>query len=129
MDNFDRLLVKAKRVDNGEWVMGWYYFDDISNVHLITPSKGNPNLNADQIDSDTIFQCTGLKDKNGVLIFESDEVRFGENLSFGPITDTVIWNKDKLEYTLQHDSIGFVLGRLEDIEVIGNVHNGDIDER
>lgn len=66
----DRYLFKAKRVDNGEWVVGslismpygGYMIDRVADSRrfrvMINPS--------------TICQCTGLKDKNNKLIWEND---------------------------------------------------------
>ena len=63
----DRYLFRAKRKDNGEWTEGfllkrwdglWIFSIDEKFADLIIPS--------------TICQCTGLKDKNGKLIFEND---------------------------------------------------------
>lgn len=49
----DRYLFKAKRLDNGEWVE-WDAIAGIpENVSILT---------------DTICQCTGLKDENDKLI-------------------------------------------------------------
>lgn len=68
----DRYLYRAKRIDNGEWVEGlltimWGQF------HIINLNDENT---AYRIDPSTICQCTGLKDKNGKLIWENDIVRF-----------------------------------------------------
>lgn len=53
----DRDLFKAKRLDNGEWVV-WNALTGIPHVTSII--------------QDTICQCTGMKDKNGKLIWEND---------------------------------------------------------
>lgn len=53
----DRYLYRAKRMDNGEWVI-WNIFTGIP--HDVSVSE------------DTICQCTGLKDKNSKLIWEND---------------------------------------------------------
>lgn len=74
----DRYLFKAKRLDNGEWVKGSLVYDNRDKMYRIIIeidySTGTCITadNAPRIDSSTICQCTGLKDKNGELIFEND---------------------------------------------------------
>lgn len=78
MSNADRCLFAAKKIATGEWVVG-------SCVYTFAPSKGcvvgimgesyfivEENGNMVSIDENTICQCTGLKDKNGNLIYEND---------------------------------------------------------
>lgn len=68
----DRYLFKAKKTDSEEWVVG----------SLISMPHGGYMIDrvADSrrfrvmINSSTICQCTGLKDKNGELIWENDIV-------------------------------------------------------
>lgn len=64
----DRYLFKAKRADNGEWVQGYYY--QIWENGYILWGMTNDVPNMIEVDVSTI--CTGLKDKNGELIFEND---------------------------------------------------------
>lgn len=75
----DRYLFKAKRKDNGEWVVGSY----INGGFII---KTNHTECVD-IFENTICQCTGLKDKNGKLIWENDIV----NTQCGKAI--VVWDK------------------------------------
>ena len=63
----DRYLFKAKRIDNGEWVVGYTGKEK----YYIIPSYAS-DLYAIEVDQSTICQCTGLKDKNGKLIWEND---------------------------------------------------------
>ena len=79
----DRYLFKAKRIDNGEWVEGYLIYskkdcyicekpyecmDEYSSLNGQSYGFGGFKL----VDPSTICQCTGLKDKNGNLIWEND---------------------------------------------------------
>lgn len=73
----DRYFFKAKRIDNGEWVQGYYSYypngfgSEVREDHIIKDTiKGRVYF----IDPTTLCQCTGLKDKAGTLIWENDIV-------------------------------------------------------
>lgn len=76
----DRYLFKAKRLDNGEWVKGALVYDDMDRLYRIIIELDYSTgtcIQADKaprVDASTICQCTGLKDKNGKLIWENDIV-------------------------------------------------------
>lgn len=77
-----RYLVRGKRTDNGEWVEGFYFCmthpDGRHTHHFIIPLGADLSLGTPvekiqvEVDPETICQCTGLKDKNGKLIWEND---------------------------------------------------------
>ena len=74
----DRYLFKAKRLDNGEWVEGHYITNEKDHNHayigyLFGVVDGMVHdTDIVEVIPSTLRQCTGLKDKNGKLIWDND---------------------------------------------------------
>lgn len=105
MDN--RYLFRGKRIDNGEWVQGYYWHNttlpladigrmipgqDVHAIAVMTPGHSKSY----DVDPATIGQCTGLCDKDGTLIFEGDILTLDNK--YHPrqeyeSTITVVWDK------------------------------------
>ena len=95
----DRYLFKAKRKDNGEWVFGGLSYCDKTGAYFIT-NMGKDHISYigfhQEVDSNTICQCTGLEDKNGKLIWENDimvahiDDSFPEDATY----TRVVWNNN-----------------------------------
>lgn len=76
----DRYLYRAKRTDNGEWIEGYYayaygkhYIMTVGATCALPPYHWY--FKNHEVDPSTICQCTGIKDKNGKLIWENDICR------------------------------------------------------
>ena len=127
----DRYLFKAKRLDNGEWVQGYYVKGlDVygKEVHLIFEPNTMFYSSGEtdgwyKVDPSTICQCTGLKDKNGKLIWENDIVNCTDAECCGYIS----WNESEAGF---YFNVLLEGGRFDEehiydyqdcMEVVGNI--------
>lgn len=130
----DRYLFKAKRVDNGEWVLG-VLFDGENHCIIGQEIKFSPYQTNEckivgyEVDRNTICQSTGLRDKNCKLIWENDVVKFDvyyyENLE-SSIISQIMWCNDLCALSLvvngrgTRGTLGHIMDLNKEIEVIGN---------
>lgn len=118
----DRYLFKAKRLDDGDWLVGYAvkYGYTGREKYYIVPSYAS-DLYAIEVDSSTICRCTGLKDENDKLIWENDIIRCKVG------TAKVIW--DKSEWRIEwlkndlwrKDLYYWAVEDIQRIVVIGNI--------
>ena len=130
----DRYLYRGKRIDNGEWAEGFYAVIGEKTVIIVKePEKfydvdGGKNSHGNKIvevDPSTICQCTGLKDKNGNLIWENDilvgylDDMYPENATYAQ----VIWDKNGFYTKEQYSDDISLMDEFDEkhFEVCGNI--------
>jgi uncharacterized phage protein (TIGR01671 family) len=131
----DRYLFKAKRVNNGEWVIGYYGVIGKRNViiekyaenyYCPDTCESRHGNQIHEVNSKTICQCTGLRDKNGKLIWENDIVKINNDKVNTLITfrDFEIictipnekYYKHRLEYDTEYEVVGNIFDNPELLE-------------
>ena len=69
------ILFRGKRVDNGEWIEGYFAQSGDRTFILIDNDFAVGYVKMKEVYPETVGECTGLTDKNGKKIFEGDIVR------------------------------------------------------
>lgn len=135
----DRYLFKAKRVDNGEWVQGVPFEiegktvilikdnENLLRTHYLEENMWTAEIYAIEVDTSTICQCTGLKDKNGNLIWENDIIAFLDTystesgLAEASCKGKVVWYDETLSFQVTGRLSAESYEVLDDCCVIGNI--------
>lgn len=89
----ENIKFKAKRLDNGEWIIGSFVVMKIPALSKTTigiVAAGGATLH--EIDPSTVCQFTGEKDMRGKAIYIGDII---SNLETGSVVE-VVWN-DKMK--------------------------------
>ena len=133
------ILFRAKRIDNGEWVEGYYIYhikrticpigDSVKpedEQHVIMQDGFSDwnmprNTVVFDIDPENVCQYTGLLDKNGKRIWENDIVRIENSMDEGIGNIKFcggMWYADGKPNNSLYDIVEY---DEADVEVIGNI--------
>ena len=120
----DRYLYRAKRKNWRElpkemwWVEGYLY--GIWERRYILWGMTNDVPNMVEVDPSTICQCTGLKDKNGNLVWENDVVRIKYDDDFSEV-GWIKYSNCGVRYNFVFGTEIYSIDDSCDIEVIGKI--------
>lgn len=120
-----KYLFKAKRLEDGNWKIG-YLVKNQEWAYIVKPLE-NGGVEFETVDPNTICQCTGLKDRNGKLIWENDIVNCADAECYGYIS----WNESEagFYFNVLLEGGGFNEEHIYDyqdcMEVIGNIFDNE----
>ena len=125
----ERYLFRGKRIDNGEWVQGYLGVDVEGRPQIEICNAFGGYVGARDVEPAAIGQCTGLRDRNGTLIFEGDILEF-KRPDEEPYHSVVKWvTEGFMACHIPNTREGLqgggasVAHNKEIITVIGNIHD------
>lgn len=112
------IIFKGKRVDNGEWIEGFYIKDEYhtSILYQHSPLYGFDKIN---VIPETVGQFTGICDKNDIKIFEEDILYLSSINEIGKIT----FSADGIQFITKKGIFDDFWYFISDSKVIGNIHD------
>lgn len=128
------ILFRGRRVDNGEWIYGYYvtrsnhacFERELKYASFILKDEfmdwGLGELAEYKVIPETVGQFTGMHDKFNQRIFEGDIV-VCFSPEYGYVNKEVYYAEDEAKFVLGSCGTKYEFGEYTSVEVIGNIYD------
>lgn len=113
-----------------KWFYGSLFIQNYDNDFMLSSSRTmiiDDKGYSVMVDNDTIGQYTGLKDKNGKMIFDGDKVMFDYEWTKPDEIGVITWNKDTASFQIKGHIPSSSMKHLDRMKVIGNIYENEVD--
>lgn len=113
-----------------KWFYGSLFIQNYDNDFMLSSSRTmiiDDKGYSVMVDNGTIGEYTGLKDKNGVEVYEGDKVMHDNEWTEPDEIGVVTWNKDTASFQIKGHIPSSSMKRLDKMKVIGNIYENEVD--